>query len=108
MPPRTRRTRRQFQPPTDCQRWELSASSYQAQAGEDIRYLPRRALALGLPLERDWWLLDDTRLIVMEFSPTREVDSRTLSTDPDVIARHRQWRDLATRNAAPAERFTTA
>src|SRR5215469_748809 len=44
------------EPPSDYQRWELWAARWHADAGEQIRYMPRnRAEALGLPLDHDWW-----------------------------------------------------
>jgi len=89
-------------PPTDYQRWELWAAPWHASAGEAIGYLPRsEAEALGLP-DADWWLLDDERLILMEFGAAGEIAGKSLTADPEIVARHREWRDLAVANAAPA------
>jgi hypothetical protein len=96
-------------PPTPYQQWELWAARWHAQAGEDIRYLPRlRAEAVGLPADEDWWLLDDERLIICRFTDTGEIESKTLITDAGIVATHRQWRDLAVRNATPAEEIAAA
>ena len=99
-------------PPTPYQRWELWAAPWHAQAGEDIRYMPQwRARQLGLLPERkeqDWWLLDDERVILMRFTRDGEIDGKTLTDDPGVVARHLHWRDLAVRNATPAEKFAAA
>jgi hypothetical protein len=82
-------------PPTDYQRWELWATPYNAAAGEDIRFLTRsQATELGLP-SGDWWLFDDTRLAVMRFDDEGRPLGGTIVTDPDVVARHRHWRDVA-------------
>lgn len=90
-------------PPTDYQRWEMWATRWHLQAGEDIRYLPRAmAGTLGIPAG-DWWLFDDTRLVLMAFTSAGEIDGKTLVTDPEVIAAYQRWRDLAFRHAAPAE-----
>jgi len=97
------------EPPTEYQRWMLWAAPWNVQAGEDIRYMPRsRAVRIGLPLDYDWWLLDDERLIVMRYTAAGEIDTKELITDPGVIARHQGWRDLAVRNATPAEEIAAA
>lgn len=97
------------EPPTDYQRWLVSGTPWYNQASEDIRYMPRsRAVALGLPLNADWWLLDDQRLILMRFDGAGEVTSMELVTEPGAIARHQQWRDLAVRNATAAEEIYAA
>jgi hypothetical protein len=92
------------EPPTEYQRWELWAAPWHARAGEQISYIPRgRAERIDLPLAYDWWLLDDERLIVMRYTSTGEIDSKELITEPGIVARHREWRALAARNATPAE-----
>lgn len=91
------------QPPTDYQRWELWAAPWHAEAGEQISYMPRYwAKRIGLPLDYDWWLLDEERLIVMRFDDDGESVSDELVTDPEIVAKHLEWRDLAVRNATPA------
>ena len=91
------------EPPTDYQRWEVWAAPWHAQAGEDIRYMPRSiAERIGLSLDHDWWLLDDERLIVMRYTSADEVASKELITDPGSVAPYLKWRDLAVRNATPA------
>ena len=97
------------EPPTDYQRWLLWADPWHAAAGEDIRYIPRsRAVRVGLPLAHDWWLLDDTRVITMRFTPDGEVDGKMLITDPELVAKYRAWHSIAVRNAIPAESVTAA
>ena len=96
-------------PPTDYQRWELWAAPWHAQAGEQIGYMPRsRAVELGLPLGTDWWLLDDERLIIMWYTDDDEIAGKSLTTDPGIVAQHREWRDLAVQNAIPAEEIAAA
>jgi hypothetical protein len=97
------------EPPTDYQRWMLWAAPWYARAREDITYMTRgRAADLRLPLEVDWWLLDDERLILMLFTDAGEVSGKILITDPGIVARYREWRDLAVRNATPAEEIAAA
>lgn len=96
-------------PPTPYQRWELWAAPWHASAGENIRYMPR-ALAerLGLPLDHDWWLLDNERLIVMRYTSSGTITGKELVTDKDIIALHEEWRNLAARNAIPAAELSAA
>lgn len=96
-------------PPSDYQRWEIWAAPWHAAAGEQIGYLSReRAEGIGLSVALDWWLLDDERLILMYFTGSGEIDHKELITDPGTVARHRAWRDLAVRNATPAEEIAAA
>ncbi len=95
-------------PPTDYQRWMLWSDRWVTEAGEDIRYMPRRkAYEIGLP-DADWWLLDDEQVIIMAFDDDGNPVQKTLVTEPDLITRYRRWRDLAIRNAIPAEQVAAA
>lgn len=97
------------EPPSDYQRWELWAADYHARAGERIAYMPRsRAEAIGLPIDHDWWLLDDMRVIVMRHTPTGENLEKILITDREIVARYCGWRDLAVSHATPAARIAVA
>jgi hypothetical protein len=94
-------------PPTDYQRWEAWVGTWNTTAGENIRYLPRgRARTLGLP-DDDWWLFDSTRLAVMRFDPNGRPLGGEIVDDPEVVAQHCAWRDLAVHHSAPnMERLT--
>ena len=106
---RISRVRVLSEPPTPYQRWELWGTPWHLEAGEDIRYISASAAAvLDIPLTHDWWLLDDERLLVMQFAPDGQIQKRTLTTDPEIINQHRVWRDLAVNHAAPAELFAAA
>ena len=97
------------EPPTDYQRWEVWGAQWNAEAGERVSYMPRsRAKHIGLQLDYDWWLLDDERLIIMRYTDAGEIASKELITEPGVLARHREWRDLAVRNAIPAAEYAAA
>jgi hypothetical protein len=63
----------------------------------------RLSEAVALPTEYDWWLLDDERLIVMRYTSSGEIESKHLTNDAGIVARHREWRDLAVLNATTAE-----
>lgn len=106
---RIRRVRVLSEPPSDYQRWELWGTPWHIEVGEEIRYISRhRAEQIGLPLEYDWWLFDDERLIITRFTDAGEIASKELITDPGNVAPYRTWRDLAVRNATTAESFAAA
>lgn len=97
------------EPPTDYQRWLLWAGPWHAAAGEDIRYIPRRrAGQAGLPLDHDWWLLDDEQVIRTRFTPGNAAREKTLITDPEAVAAYLAWRDTAVRYATAAEQIAAA
>jgi hypothetical protein len=91
-------------PPTGYQQWERWIGAWNADAGETIRYMTRQnAFEIGLlPAagDRDWWLLDSNRLIVMFFDESGVRYRNILVTDPAAISQARAWRDLAVQNSA--------
>lgn len=106
---RLSRVRILAEPPTDYQRWEMWGEPWHITAGEQVRHMPRtQAETIGLPIEHDWWLLDDERVIAMWFTDAGEIDHKELITDRGTVARYCAWRDLAVRNANPAESVTAA
>lgn len=92
-------------PPTDYQRWLRWASGPNIEAGEVIRYMTQsEAARVGLPgadAGEDWWLLDDSRLVVMRFRPSGERYENELIDDPDRVAEARRWWDLAVHHSTP-------
>lgn len=97
------------EPPTDYQRWEVWAGQFNAAYGEEIRYLPRSTAAKArIPLTDDWWLFDRQRLARMRFAADGTPQGGYIVTDPDLIAQHCKWRDLAVRLSAPAPERATA
>jgi hypothetical protein len=97
------------EPPTSYQRWMMWAQPWYDRAREEIRFIRRsRAEELRLPLGIDWWLLDDERLILMYFTASGEIAGKILTTEPGILARHREWRDLAVANAIAAEEVAAA
>jgi hypothetical protein len=97
------------EPPTAYQRWLMWATPWHAEAGEELRYMFRgMAEQIGLPLADDFWLLDDERVIVLRFNGQGEAVSRTLVTDPEVVAGYCALRDVAIGNSALAETVVPA
>jgi hypothetical protein len=67
-------------------------------------YLTREAAGqLAIPVAYDWWLLDDERLLMMRYTAAGEIDSKEIITTPGIVARHREWRNLAVGNAQARE-----
>lgn len=82
-------------PHSDYTRWLLDASSSNAAAGEQIRYLPRHGVVANIPCD-DYWLIDD-RIVAFN---TVDTDGRgvglAVTSDPGIAelctqAWHRLW-----------------
>lgn len=86
-------------PPTSYQQWGISITSWHEQAGDHIRYLSCHvADHLKIPIT-NWWLFDDAYVVAMSYGGG-EVPGKILINDPEVIAKHLTWRDLAVAHAA--------
>ena len=88
------------QPPTDYQRWLIWGGPFFGSIGERIRYMDN-AMAdhIGLPA-KDWWLIDDDRVIMVLFEDgTGEVIGYGLIDDPNEVGIYRLYRDLALENS---------
>lgn len=80
-----RRARIVSEPVTDYQRWVLKDSHLFVEAGEDIRWAPRRLVStIALP-GNDFWLFDDDLVIFLIFAGNGLVVDRLATTDPSVI-----------------------
>jgi hypothetical protein len=100
---RIERVRILTEPPTDYQRWEIWSGQFNAAAGEVIRYLPRqRATEIGLPVADDWWMFDSERVARMRFGQAGEPLGGEIVSDPDVVAQHRAWWNIAVRHSTTA------
>lgn len=89
-------------PPTDYQLWEAWAGQYNTAAGERIAYLPRtRAVEIGLPVDDDWWMFDSEKVAIMRFGSDGEPHGGEIVSDPQVVARHLAWWELAVKHADP-------
>jgi len=84
--------------PTPYQQWRLWSAPWHGRAGEDIRFLPvSEAGALG-----NWWLFDDSRVVLQRFTDDGRLDEFRLITGPEVVS-YCTWRDYAMRHAMTAE-----
>lgn len=81
-----RRVRVISEPVTDYIRYVWAGTSVNIDAGEEIKWLPRRLLisAIALP-GNDFWLFDDSTVVFTVFTGKGDVFERQLTTDPAVI-----------------------
>jgi hypothetical protein len=95
------RVRVQTEPLSDYHRYARWVGQWNVEAGEIIHYItPEQAEASGLlPTagNDDWWFLDDSRLLVMEFDDAGNMVARRLETDEVALARARTLWELALR-----------
>jgi hypothetical protein len=97
------------EPASKYQQWMMWTGRWNIDAGETITYMTRSTAGqLALSTAYDWWLLDDERLIVMRYTPSGEIAGKYMITDAGMIARHRDWRDLAVLNATQAGEILAA
>ncbi|HKC76289.1 MAG TPA: hypothetical protein VKF37_19120 [Chloroflexota bacterium] len=82
---RIRRARIVSEPVTDYIRFEWAGAEYNVEAGEDVRWLPRRlASQIALP-GNDFWLFDDTTAIFNVFTGEGDLAERQLTTDTAAV-----------------------
>jgi hypothetical protein len=82
---RVRRARIVSEPVTDYIRYEWAGTGPNVDAGEDIRWLPRRlASAIALP-GNDFWLFDGATAVFTVFTGSGDVAERQLTTDPATV-----------------------
>jgi hypothetical protein len=80
-----RRARIISEPVTDYIRYEWEGAGPNIEAGEEIKWLPRRsASAIALP-GNDFWLFDDATVVFTVFTGEGDVFERQLTTDPAVV-----------------------
>lgn len=79
-----RRVRIISEPVTDYIRYEWAGTGPNTEAGEQIKWLPRRlASAIALP-GNDFWLFDDSTVVFTVFTGEGDVLERQLTVDPAV------------------------
>ena len=81
-----RRARIVSEPLCDYQRWTLSHAHLFVDAGEDIRYLPRRGLTnLCLPGSGDFYVFDQRLVLFLHYAGTGTNASFEITEDPQVV-----------------------
>lgn len=93
------RVRMITEPATEYLIWLMTTTDANIDAGEDIRWVHESvARDLGLP-EYDYYLVDDERVAIMRFDAEYTLVDVKVTTQPDVVAQHRRWRDLVWHHA---------
>ncbi|GAA1358000.1 DUF6879 family protein [Streptomyces beijiangensis] len=103
-----RRVRVVSEPHTPYVQWEYATTAVNAEAGEDIRWLPRHNLPKHLTLPvggNDWWLFDDKTLAVGHFDQTGRVLGSELIEDPYIVTECARVRDLLWTAATPHREY---
>ena len=96
---RMTRVRIVSKPHDDYTRFLLDLARVNVAAGEDIRYLSRdRAKGLDLP-GYDFWLIDSTRLGIMQFGEDDVLLGAEVHDDPAIVVRHCHYRDVTLHHA---------
>lgn len=81
-----RRARIVSEPLSDYQRWSYEIAYPMVEAGEDIRWVPRRLVSsIGIP-GNDYYLLDNRLVIFLVYQGNGLAADKITSTDPDDIA----------------------
>ncbi|NYI05697.1 hypothetical protein FHU37_002640 [Allostreptomyces psammosilenae] len=87
-------------PLTDYLRYEFAVYAYTARAGEEVRILDLTDMENpGIP-QQDFWMFDDSSVVLMHYREDGTQISRELLTDPD-LAKYREWKDLAVSLSVP-------
>jgi hypothetical protein len=80
-----RRARIVSEPVSDYQKWVLKDTHLYVEAGEDIRWVPRR-LVSTIPLPgNDFWLFDNQLVVFILFAGNGPVVDQVKTTDPAAI-----------------------
>lgn len=101
-----RRARIISEPVTDYIRYEWEGTTRNVEAGEEIKWLPRRlASAIALP-GNDFWLFDDSTVVFTVFTGEGQVLQRQLTTDPAIIHLCRSAFETVWARAIPHHNYT--
>ncbi|MEV8517451.1 DUF6879 family protein [Dactylosporangium sp. NPDC051484] len=103
---RVRRARIISEPVSDYIRFEWAGTGTNIDAGEEIRWLPRRlASAIALP-GNDFWLFDDTMVVFSVFTGEGDIAERQLVTDAATIQLCRSAFESVWSAAVPHHEYT--
>lgn len=104
---RVERVRVVDDPPSAYLRWEIENTPHNLDAGEDIRYLFRdtaRRLRLS---EYDYWIFDDSLLVLLEFDDLDRFLGFRTTRNRTVIDEHRRLQTCAWRKALTYKQYVT-
>ncbi len=96
------------EPHTPYIRWEHATTALNVEAGEEIRWLPRRLVPdeLAFPFGgKDWWLIDGRLLAVGHIDATGRVLGHEVIEERQVVATAAALRDHLWSAAAPHHEY---
>jgi hypothetical protein len=100
-----RRARIVSEPLSDYQRWSYSIAHAMVDAGEDIRWVPRRlASSIALP-GNDFYLFDDRLVVFLIYAGSGLGVDKVASTDPNDVALCQAGFDAAWNLAVPHNEY---
>ncbi|MEV6770269.1 DUF6879 family protein [Nocardia sp. NPDC051030] len=92
-------------PHSDYQRWLLSVTGENVEAGEDIRYLPRHLVdSADIPGD-DWWLFDGSRVAFNLVDQAGRSVGVAVTTDPKIVAFCQGVKDQLLAVATPYRKY---
>lgn len=80
-----RRAKIVSEPLSDYQRWVYEAFTPIAAAGEDVRWIPRRAASTICVPGNDYYLFDDEQVVFLHYAGSGLNTAYTTTTDPSVV-----------------------
>jgi hypothetical protein len=80
-----RRARIVSEPLSDYQRWSYGIAGPMVEAGEDIRWVPRRRLSSAAIPGNDYYLFDDKLIVFLHYAGNGLAVGKVTSTDQDAI-----------------------
>jgi hypothetical protein len=94
------------EPITDYTRFELAHYPAMDAAGETIRVITTAggSWPAGVP-PHDYWLFDERDLWLMNYAPDGSLLFAELVDEPDEVAQHIRWRDVALAQSVPLRTY---
>jgi hypothetical protein len=102
-----RRARVVSEPLSDYQRWSHSIAHVMVDAGEDIRWVPRRKVSAVAMPGNDFYLLDGRLIIWLHYAGSGLGTAKETSTDPDEIRLCRAAFEAVWERAIPHRDYTS-
>lgn len=98
-----------IEPPSDYTRFELSVYPAMTDAGDEIRIVSVAPGSWPADLPRhDFWLFDDERVWVLDYDGVGFMRGADLYADPQTVAQHKRWRDIALAQSVPVHDYLAA
>lgn len=100
-----RRARVVSEPLSDYQRWSWSIARPMVEAGEDIRWVPRRLVSSVAFPGNDFYLFDNRLVVFLLYAGSGLATDRLTSTDPDDVRLCRSAFEAAWKYAIPHDDY---